>query len=180
MNDFKRRLLFVDMDGTIAAWRKSASVTFEDLYEQDYFLSLPTYEPVVQAIAMLMQTHPEIEVHILSSYLEDSIYALPEKNKWLDKHFNIPAGNRHFCPGNKSKAEFIKEIYGSISKDDFLLDDYSLNLHSWEAAGGTGIKLMNGINGTVGSWKGKTVSRFDDAKQIMQDIYSTISEYAYQ
>lgn len=34
------------------------------------------------------------------------------------------------------------------------------HLHAWEQAGGKGIKLMNGINGTKGTWNGLVVSRF--------------------
>lgn len=174
MSDLKRRWLFIDMDGTIAEWKPSESVAFEDLYEQGYFLNLLAYEPVVQAITLLMKVHPDVEIHILSSYLTDSAYALSEKNEWLDRHLNISEVYRHFCPSTKSKPEFIKEIYGSIAENDFLLDDYSVNLHDWKDAGGTGIKLMNGVNGTVGTWKGATVSRFDEAEQIMQNIYDTI------
>ena len=35
-----------------------------------------------------------------------------------------------------------------------MFDDYSQNLHEWQAAGGTGIKCYNGINGNNGTWKG--------------------------
>ena len=39
--------LFIDMDGTLAAWQQAAC--FEDLLQENYFRDLPPYQTVVDA-----------------------------------------------------------------------------------------------------------------------------------
>ncbi|MFR5733170.1 MAG: hypothetical protein ACLUD2_15645 [Clostridium sp.] len=36
---------------------------------------------------------------------------------------------------------------------DILIDDHTPNLHRWEAAGGTGIKWLNQVNGNNGCFE---------------------------
>ena len=57
----------------------------------------------------------------------------------------------------ESKKEFLEREQGGIKQNDFLLDDYSQNLHSWEPPA-KGIKVMNGINGKNGTWTKDKVS----------------------
>ncbi len=167
--------IFVDMDGTMAAWGHID--TSEDLLQKGYYRNLPPYENVVNAVKFLLNYG--IPVYSLSAYLTESRYALSEKKEWLDEFVSeIPVEHRLFCPCGVEKSDYIKQATGQLGIDDFLLDDYSLNLHSWEEAGGTGIKLMNGINGTKGSWDGQKVVRFlsgqDLADVIMKIIMRTI------
>ena len=147
--------LFVDMDGTLAVF--SYEKTIEDLYKKGYFENLkPIYE-VVDAIKHIITDTP-IEVYILSAYLSKSNFALAEKQKWLDKYLpEIKISNRIFLPYPENKAEAFR----SLSKDDYLLDDYTPNLISWNKKGGIGIKLLNGINNKTGLWKGLKIG-YDD------------------
>ena len=91
----------------------------------------------------------------MSAVLTDSKYALAEKNRWIDKYLpEIDAQHRIFPPCGADKKEFIE---GGVGPKDFLLDDYSVNLNSWEPPA-RGIKIMNGINGTKGTWTSDRLS----------------------
>lgn len=164
-----KKRLFVDLDGTLAHFARVAKI--EALYEKGYFLNLPPYQKVIDAIRII-NNHPDIEVFILSAVLSDSQYALTEKSIWCDTHTPfIKPEQRVFTVCGKNKADFIK---GSLSPSDFLLDDYTINLYNWTDNGGQGIKLINEINSTHGTWKGKRVKYNDPpekiAKQIIQEI----------
>lgn len=142
-----KQRLFVDMDGTLAVFKPVDEM--ETLYEEGYFLNLTPQENVVEAIREIVAKHPEIEVNILSAYLTDSKYALQEKNKWLDNYLpEIDKDHRIFVPCGTDKKEGIRN---GIRSNDFLLDDYTKNLNEWQPPA-RGIKLLNGINHTRGSW----------------------------
>ena len=74
IKEMNKKRLFVDLDGTLAEFRKVD--TLEKLYEKNYFLELKPHENVVAAIRNIKNNHPEIEVYILSAVLSDSKYAL--------------------------------------------------------------------------------------------------------
>ena len=143
--------LFLDMDGTLAEFHPVD--TMETLYEQGYFAQLAPHENVVNGIKTFMNENPDAEVFILSSVLSDSPYAQAEKSEWLDRYLpEIGMENRIFVPCGSAKNEFVP---GGVRENDVLLDDYSKNLHEWP---GKALKLMNGINGTKGSFQGKKIS----------------------
>lgn len=138
--------LFVDMDGTLAVWN---NVYLEQLYEPGYFRNLPPLDRMIQKVTAFQQ-RGEAEVFILSAYLPDSPYALKEKREWLDQYLpSVDAAHRLFIPCGENKGHSVP---GHIRSTDFLLDDYTKNLREWTAAGGTGIKLLNGINSTQNTW----------------------------
>lgn len=169
MENLKYRL-FVDIDGTLA--RFFAVDSIETLYEKGYFRKLPPITNVVNAVRDIIYKSNDIEVFILSAYLTDSKYAKNEKNQWLDEHLpEIDHNNRVFVPCGTNKSTYIE----NISEKDFLLDDYTKNLKLWSPPG-KGIKLLNGINHTRGSWKGDCVSTKDNTyKEISDKIISIIT-----
>lgn len=151
MEKNEKSRLFVDMDGTLAEF-KSVD-TLEKLYEEGYFFNLKPQMSVVLAIKEIIKKEPDIEVFILSSVLSDSKYALNEKNKWLDIYLpEIDVSHRIFPPCGEDKKNYIPDL----SSSNFLLDDYTKNLTLWEPPC-VGIKLLNGINHTHGTWKGRKV-----------------------
>lgn len=165
--------LFVDMDGTLAEWK--AAVSYEDLFVQGYFSTLSPYNSVKKAVELLFDEG--IEVYILSAYFTESKYALREKNHWVERYFPyIDAGHRLYVPHNISKPSYVNALVGNLDAGYVLLDDYSRNLHEWKAAGGTGIKLLNGINGTKGTWLGAAVSRFCNADELADTILKVLRE----
>lgn len=150
MNEKKR--VFVDMDGTLAKFNPVS--TLEDLMEPGYFRNLEPNQNVVDAISELYE-NGEVEVYILSAVLSDSPTAQAEKEAWLKEHLpDIPEENHIFMKCGQNKADFIP---GGIRQTDILLDDYTHNLSQWQPPA-IGVKLMNDINHTRGSWEGDRIS----------------------
>ena len=146
--------LFVDMDGTLAEFRKVTAL--EELYERGYFSGLRPQENVVTAIRRLARD-PSVQVYVLSAVLFDSHYALDEKNSWLDRYLpELGREQRIFVPCGESKALYISSY---LCPEDILLDDYTVNLEDSRMHGGTCVKLLNGINHTRRSWDGARLSK---------------------
>lgn len=163
--------LFIDMDGTLAEFKSIDAL--EQLYEEDYFLSLKPLENVVQAVKILIKEHPELEVCILSAFLTDSPFALQEKNKWLDTYLpEVDEAHRIFTPCGQDKKNYI-----DIREQDVLLDDYTHNLTLWQPPA-RGIKLLNGINHTKGSWKGACIQYDKEAEGLVKDILTALKSNA--
>lgn len=162
--DGKKRLI-VDMDGTLAEFKKVD--TLEQLYEKNYFLNLSPHINVIEAVKEIISKNDDIEVYICSSVLSDSKYALKEKNAWLDKYLpEIPKDRRIFPPCGEDKKKYIPN---GVSENDFLLDDYTNVLRMWNPPG-RGIKLMNGINGTNGTWKSDKISMDKSSSELRLNI----------
>ena len=139
--------IFVDMDGTLAKWN---NVSLEKLYMKNYFKDL---EPNLKILFNIKNRIAEgQDVYILSSFLDDSKYALEEKMQWLDLYLpEIKNNKRIFVKYGDNKSDYIPN---GINQNDYLIDDYTKNLLDWDIAGGTGIKYLNGINHTNKTWKG--------------------------
>jgi len=160
--------LFVDMDGTLAVFQPITKL--ETLYEQGYFYDLKPNTNVVEAIRNIT-ANQEVEVYILSSVLSDSEYALEEKNAWLDKYLpEIPRDHRIFPPCGQDKKDFIPD---KIRRNDYLLDDYTTNLLLWQPPA-RGIKLLNGINHSSGTWRYDRIRYDKTAGIIEKDILSVM------
>lgn len=162
-----RQRLFVDMDGTLAEFKTVD--TLETLYEKDYFINLKPNENVLGAIKQLIADN-DFDVYILSAYLTDSRYALEEKNAWLDKYLpELPQEKRLFVPCGTDKSVAVP---GLIRPDDYLLDDYTKNLSEWEPPA-RGIKLINEINHTNGTWQGDKI-QFTHAPEELSRMISDV------
>lgn len=173
----KKTHLFVDMDGTLAVWKQAAC--FENLLQPGYFRDLPPYQTVLDAVKILCNTKPELDVYALSAFMPENPYAVSEKNAWLDAYLpEINSEHRIFvaCGNSKARAAANRLKTPCIDSSFVLLDDYSVNLHEWKANRGRCIKLRNGINGNGGTWKGESVTRFDTAENIADRIWSTIQK----
>lgn len=146
--------LFVDMDGTLALWQY---VPCEQLYKQGYYRNLKPHDNLLSAIKKLI--NEGIDVYILSSYLADSAYALNEKKEWLNQYLpEIKDEKRIFVKYGSSKSDYIP---GRVTPEDYLIDDYTINLINWRCNGGTPIKFLNGINHTKKTWNGLKVDYND-------------------
>jgi hypothetical protein len=190
-SEMAKKRLFVDMEGTLCTFRPVK--TLEMLYTPGYFRDLPPQEPIVDAVKRIIKDHAEdIEVYVLTSYLSDSPYAVKEKMEWLDEYLpEVDCDHRIFvkCGYKKSylsewqRATLFSrsdgtfasmytaysELRRDITEDDFLLDDYTKNLIDWEPPG-RGIKLLNGINHTRGTWQGSTTYKGCTSEDITKDI----------
>lgn len=159
------------MDGTLAVFHPVDEL--ETLYEKGYFLNLEPQKNVLAAIRELTVNHTEIEVNILSAYLSDSPYALQEKNEWLDRFLpEIDRDHRIFVPCGTDKKEGVR---GGIRENDFLLDDYTKNLNEWQPPA-RGIKLLNGINHSRGTWIHDRLRHDRDALSLTSAILSIMKD----
>lgn len=159
-----QRRIFIDVDGVLAEFVPVD--TIEKLYEPGYFFALQPQENVVRATKALA-ADSDNEVFILSAVLSEQ--AKKEKDAWLDQYLpEIATGHRLYpmCGTDKAKA-----VVGGVRADDILIDDYTKNLMAWP---GIGIKLLNGINHTKGTWKGYKVSK----EQSAMDMVKTVLDYA--
>ena len=162
----KKQRLFVDMDGVLAGFKKTASQN--NLYEKNYFRNLPPQENVVEAIRqIILQDSNNIDVYILTSVLQNHLYAIAEKRAWLSEFLPEVELDRMICvPHSEIKTGYVP---GGVRLDDVLLDDYTVNLLAWEKFG-TGIKLLNDINHTNGTWQGEFVHRQSHPMMIKTEI----------
>lgn len=164
-----RTRFLVDMDGTLAVF--TPVDTLETLYEKGYFINLEPHQNVIDAVKHLVKENDDIEVFIMSAVLSDSKYALQEKNEWLDKYLpEIDREHRIFPPCGADKKDYVPD---GIRPSDYLLDDYTKNLASWEPPA-KGIKLLNGINHTKGTWMSDMVSYDRDGVSLATAIAEII------
>ena len=156
------RRIFIDMDGTLARWKEVSKA--DELYEQGYYYNLEPNQKLIDDIKEMIWKGEDI--YILSSFLNDSKYALNEKNQWLDKYLpDLIKEKRIFAKYGDNKSGYIKD---GISSTDYLIDDYTKNLIEWKASGGTGIKYLNGINHTKGTWKGLMIDEANEENSLLK------------
>ena len=157
--------LFVDMDGTLAKWN---NVEFEQLFEEGYYRNLEPNLALINDVKALVASG--VDVYILSAYLTESEYALDEKKEWVEYFLpELPEEQRIFVPYGTNKAEYLRNNYSPITSEDYLIDDYTQNLLEWKEYGGVGVKYLNGINHTRGTWNGLFVNREPSGLDVIED-----------
>ena len=157
-------ILYFDMDGVLAKWDPTSSI--EDTYQSGYFLEREEETTVKELILGLMRDG--YAVSILSAAYEEGT-AKQDKKKWLENHGlgEVPAV---FVPYGADKNDYV------APGKQVLLDDFSKNLHAWEKAGNTGVKFLNGINGTHGTWKGYIITNRMSAEQMAVVLKAVVEE----
>jgi len=165
-----KKRLFIDMDGTLAVFTPVDRL--ETLYQPGYFYDLKPITNVVQGVKEFIRSNPEVDVYILSSVLSDSSYAVSEKNQWLDKYLpEIPETRRFFPPCGIPKRDAMPN---GITGTDFLMDDFTKNLSEWQPPG-VGIKLLNGINHTKGTWISSCIT-YEKPPEIIAAAIKSVME----
>ena len=128
--------IFFDLDGTLADFEGSGGI--DNMWKKGFFQNLEAY-PNGREIAKIFHNDGK-EVYILSLCINTK-YCKDEKMEWIGKNLPfIPKSNIYLLPTGTSKAEYIQSIYGKLSKNFILFDDYKVNLQEWENLGGTSIK----------------------------------------
>ena len=157
-------IIYIDMDGVVAQWNTEA--TIEDTMKKGYFRSRIPEKSVVKLIKALMKFGAPI--CILSAAYNENVAR--EKSEWLDEIFG-PTLNRIFVPYGERKSDYI-----GGGRNNVLIDDFSINLHSWEETGNVGLKFYNGINGNHGSWKGKYLTKDMSLGEMLEIIAGAVSD----
>lgn len=153
---------YFDMDGVLATYPSKTENWWEVI---GVFKFMIPQDKVLKAAKQLIAAGEE--VYILSAYNADFPFAKDEKNYWLDKYLpEIDQAHRIFTVVGRKKTDYIP---GGVQPTDILLDDYNKNLVAWEAAGGIGIKLLNGLN-TRKTWKGTCVRSNVTIKEIFETL----------
>ena len=166
-----QKRLFLDMDGTLAEWQEGTPI--EKVCEPGYFANIPPNQNVVTAAMLLYASRKQLDVELftLSAVFDDG-HSIRDKNIWLDRYVPfIDTDHRLFASCDKPKHEaecFVK--LGNITRNDYLLDDYTKNIIEWNGAGGTAIKLFNGVNGRSGVFHGAYTCSWLHPEAIVEDI----------
>ena len=151
---------YFDMDGTLAIYPKEEKWWLIP----GIFKELKPQKQVIEAAKKLIAAGED--VYVLSAYAKGSPEVRDHKNEWLDKYLpELKAENRIFVFCGENKAEAI----GGISETDVLIDDYNVNLVEWFEAGGTAIKILNGINHKK-SWKGVSIKAIGSVDAIVSAL----------
>lgn len=175
--------LFVDMDGTLA--RYPDGTPYEVVCQPEYSVKLPPNGNMVEALRMINDHIAEfnktcapeerVEIFILSAVL-DLPHAIMDKKTWLSIYCEyIDDAHQLFVPYGQSKALFVKEKFGTLTANDFLIDDYGKNILNWISEGGHPIKLFNGINGKSMTYIGDYTCSWLSQLQIVEDILHILS-----
>ena len=161
--------IYLDIDGVLAVWLKGMPLPI--VRSDGYCMNLPPTE-LMYWIRDHVINNRRYRFRTMSAYFDDTT-ALRDKNIWLDRYLPmIERKDRIFVPcGGPTKAYAVEKHIGRrLDKRDILIDDFSVNLIEWQNAGGTGIKYLNGVNGTKGSWKGPKSSDPEEMFKIIAMI----------
>jgi 5'(3')-deoxyribonucleotidase len=147
--------IYVDMDGVLAdffgEWAKLMNVDhFTDIGKQhdindalqkirdtdDFWLKLPILPEAKNLLNLIKQVRGEYS--ICTSPLADDPNSEKHKRTWVEK-------NLAFFPPKEVHVTHDKPQFAT-AKDgtpNILIDDYGVNINSWEAAGGIGFKYKD-------------------------------------
>ena len=166
--------LYVDMDGVVAKWNTEASI--EDTFMPGYFLQREPQSNLIDALKKIADWGEKsglCEVHFLSAVYDDSD-ASKEKSDWLKA--NDLSMQVVFTPYGRKKVDFINTSSAGMN---LLLDDFSKNLFEWQECDNcVGIKFLNGINATKGTWCGLQLSGKMSAEDICTTLIGIVMYYA--
>ena len=152
------KIIYFDLDGTLAKWR-SVPVWVTKL--PLYFLFLRREETLIRLFNRLLRLGYDCRI-LSKSYNRRTDF---EKRLWCRM-----AGLRGpviLVPYGASKIAFSAQ--GSV-----LVDDYSLNLHEWEASGRRGVKFRTKVNGKNGTWKGFSLFQNQSVPEMAAVLLSAV------
>ena len=161
-----KKNVYIDFDGVLGLFDTTKSI--EEVAKPGYSLTVPLMKEMCNAVKMLKEDDTlskEFNFKLLSAAI--ALHAEQDKTQVLREEFDDRfADDAVFVQYGTSKSQYAEG--GNI-----LIDDFSPNLHEWEAAGGIGIKVYNGINGNHGTWTGYSVH----SKAKPEVIYRTIKGF---
>ena len=173
----KKKVLYVDMDGTLARFHDAEKRFIEEMWTPGFYVNMKPFENLTAGLALFIEQNPDVEVYLLSAVLDtDPPFIRGEKNQWMDAYLpEIDGLHRIYTRAGEDKSQYID----MENNECFLLDDYNKNLYEFETAGGLGIKFCNDINhrgmGEFGGskgflWSGAMVHYESSPEQICRGL----------
>ena len=163
-----------DLDGTVAKWNCDASV--EDTFAPGYFRNREPETKLIKAINKLAKD-PEVlcnDIRALTSVYPIQ-YCKDDKKTWL-KENELGDFAVEFIDYGQPKSDYIIDNENQVS---ILLDDFTKNLKDWETNDNCfGIKFLNGINSTKGTWEGLVLSANMDTDAMYFTLKAIINQLA--
>ena len=158
--------VFFDMDGVLNVWE--ANTHMDIVAAPGYMRTRKPIESMVKASELLSKAG--FEVWIASAVLPYE-HSIPDKKFWIREHCPWFTEDRQvFIPYGTDKAKSLRNL---VDHGDVFLDDYTANLRDLQNTFGKQmecVKVLNGINDTNHSWKGKRISIYSDAQHIAESI----------
>lgn len=166
------------MDGVLFPFDPLA--TAEELNGREYYINMQPVSQMWMIVREMVKTRGQ-EHFILSAYLTQE--AREGKILALKKMGNIfPEKRQIFVPYSEGKVKYAEAAIGRrLGRDCILLDDHTPNCVRWTLAGGTAIKVLNGINDRSGTWKGLKLSKTGEiiAPKIIYDHPHIVDDLVY-
>lgn len=165
----RRDAAFFDMDGVIAVydrWAYSMPSPLDPsvrIYEDERLRYFRHCTPDPAAMALLRAAcASEMPAYVLTTVRPDLPWVRFDKVAWLAAHAPWFDASTRLIVADSDKAQTVMAVHriAGLHAGMVLFDDYNRNLSDWEAAGGTAVKWLNGLN-TAGSWPGHRLSRED-------------------
>jgi predicted kinase len=132
---FKNYHIFVDMDGVIAAQSTLPIINNEiDFVNGEIHKWQKPVKPVIDILHNLKIAG--YNIYILSA--TPNSFSTDEKNKWLDKYFNVIPEHRFFVNQGRHKAEMLDNLVRKFKLDKsevLLVDDIHETLYNVKARG---------------------------------------------
>lgn len=154
---------YFDMDGVLAKFIAYKDVKTPPFMREGshYFLHR---EPDTRALELFQRLYhmgnPVSQTKILTRVLksddgddsESTISETLRQEWWTDKRAWLLSNttgidtSKCFMMSGKDKGEVLRDIPMHTRRYHILIDDFNPNLRNWEAAGGTAVKYINGLN----------------------------------
>ncbi len=155
--DSAKPILYVDLDGVLAdfftPFNKMAGVTnWKDADKgtlQDTLNKIAKTDNFWPSLALLPEANKLLtgiqqivgEFVVLSKALSGDPKAEKQKRAWVQTNLSIKPTDTIIMPSTANKGVYAKQSDGT---PNVLIDDFGVNIKSWEAAGGTAIKHKDG------------------------------------
>lgn len=159
--------IFFDIDGTLNYWREWA--TPADVNRPGFFYQAEAIAPMCALAVLSAESY---DVAVCSKGYGDTRRKRreveEEKARWLWRYVPELAGRLLICPEELDKDTFLRP-----GPQDILISDRTADeLETWS---GIGIKVLNGVNGRHGRWKGLTLDINADLPEMLEVLQKAFS-----
>ncbi len=158
----KKKLILMDLDGTIFPWEWGADYTVPGYFENLQIIHS------MKLLVDILRNDKRYVFKFCTAYTSEQ--AKKEKIVSLIRNFpGLSLDEIIFVPYGESKYDYVKNLLDK-KYSVCLIDDYSHNLFDFKSKGGNAIKAMNGVNGTKGTWTGASIDVYANPSKNLRYI----------